>query len=361
LGKKIIFLADSISTQRAGIHYYGKQLIHKIISQYPQHDYSLVASEKIEEFDFDQHIIPIKRGIPQHLRIRQLTSIPKKVNSLEADIVIELAHFGPFGLSEKTKKVTVIHDLSPISHPQHHGIPSQMVQKTSLPKIIDNADHIITNSAFTKKEIINHYQKDENTIDVVYPDLNQPDSTTDLGVLQNRYHINQPYFIVSGTIEPRKNHITILKAFEHFQKSGIPMQLVIAGQTGWKNSSFFKALKKIKRKDRIILTGYVSREDLWGLYRYALAFISASHFEGFGIPIIEAMSNHLSLIIADNSSQKEVVGDSALLFQAEDITLLSKHMDAVSSDESLRKELVIKGDHRLEQISQQKFSLAYLD
>jgi len=92
-----------------------------------------------------------------------------------------------------------------------------------------------------------------------------------------------------------------------------------------------------------------------------LAFISASHFEGFGIPIIEAMSNHLPLIIADNSSQTEVVGDSALLFKAEDKILLSNHMAAVSSDASLRKKLVFKGDHRLEEISQQKFSLAYLD
>ena len=360
MGKKVIFLADSISTQRAGIHYYGIQLIQKITSKYPEHDYALIASERIEAFSFKQHIIPINRKIPQHLRVRQLTSIPKLVKSLNPDVVIELAHFGPFGLPDAIKKVTVIHDLSPITHPQYHGLSSQIVQKASLPKIIANANHIITNSHFTKSEIIAAYRKESASIDVVYPEVKRPECLTLYDVIASRHLIAKPYFFVSGTIEPRKNHLTILRAFELFHEKNKSHELVIAGQTGWKNKSFSKALKKSPARENIILTGYVSKTDLWALYEHALAFISASHFEGFGIPIIEAMAAALPLIVANNSSQREVVQDAALLFEATDSSSLAKHMRDVSDQADLRERLITHSIARLEVIQAHSFTLNYL-
>ena len=360
MSKRVIFLADSISTQRAGIHYYGIQLIQKIISAYPDHVFSLIASARIEAFDFEQHIMPINSRMPQHLRIRQMTTIPKKVKLLNPDIAIELAHFGPFGLPETIKKVTVIHDLSPITHPQYHGLPSQLVQKASLPKIVANADHIITNSNFTKTEIIRAYRKKPAAIDVVYPDIELAQAPVPYDVISSRYNISKPYFFVSGTLEPRKNHLTILRAFEIFYKSHKSHQLVITGQSGWKNKSFTKALRTSPAIEGIILTGYITRTDLWSLYNNALVFISASHFEGFGLPIIEAMAAGLPLIIADNSAQREVVDDAALLFDSSDCHQLARHMQDLSGDHEKREQLSQMSTARLELIRAQSFNLGYL-
>ena len=168
---KIVFLADCITTQKAGIHYYARNLVDQIIKSYPEHDYYLVASEKIEDLQISQIIVPINEFIPFHLRWRQVFIIPKEVGKVNPDYVIELAHFGPFNLRSAIDRVTVIHDLTPITHPRWHPFISSITHKLILPYVVKRAKYIITNSSWTKAQIKRYYQKNDQDVLVSYPRL----------------------------------------------------------------------------------------------------------------------------------------------------------------------------------------------
>ncbi len=338
MSKKVIFLADSISTQTAGIHFFGKQLIETIIQQFPDYQFTSIATARIEIEDLEQIIIPVKPYIPAHLRLRQLRSIPRLVRQLKPDIVVELAHFGPFALPATIKRITVIHDLSAITHPQYHSFASHIVQKMSLPGIIKKANSIITNSYFTKTEIIRLYKTPESKIQVLYPK-----QKSHAAYLSDKTNIATPqwskYFLCVGTIEPRKNYITIVKAFEKIHAVFPEYRLVIAGKPGWKNDMFYKSVNTSSAQSKIELTGYVNDKELEKLYRGAFTFISASHFEGFGMPILEAAEYGLPLIIAHNTAQYEIAQDAALLFDSLNVNELEKQMRSVIIDEKLSIDL----------------------
>jgi len=340
VSKRVVFLSDSISTQRAGIHYYGRQLIDSIMETYPEYEYFSISSSKIPNVGLDQVIVPISKYIPFHLRWRQVLSIPTQVKKLNPDIVIELAHFGPFNLPDHIDRITVIHDLSAITHKRFHSLLSHIVQKISLARIVKKSKYVISNSYFTKREIRKWSDISESKIKVLYPKI----------LAQKEIHSGQVgfpfkdelYFLCVGTIEPRKNYETVIRAFERLYEIDKSPHLVIVGMAGWKHDTFDSLYKKSPAKDHIHLTGYVSEIELDHIYKGALAFISASHFEGFGLPILEAAIQSLPLIVADNSSQKEIVGQRGLLFSASDVDHLRSHMESVLTSSELQQKLQVQ-------------------
>ena len=307
--KQVVFLADSISSQSAGIHYYGLQLIDGILKTFPNYDYHSISSSRIDVDNIEQHIVAINTNIPLHLRVRQLTSVPKLVNSLDPDIVIELAHFGPFNVKSSARRLTVIHDMTAITHPQFHSKSSHYIQRLTLPKIVKQADQIIANSTFTKSEISRVLGTDySNKIDVLYPSV-KPMQYTNADV-----PVATPFLLSVGTIEPRKNYLSVLKAFEQFYSSYPTYKLVIIGRKGWQNEGLYDYWQQSTAKDAIHIIEDVSDDSLHAYYKAATAFISASHVEGFGLPILEAASCGVPLIVANNSSQKEILRDFGLSF-----------------------------------------------
>lgn len=352
MSKRVVFLADSISTQKAGIHQYGLQLIDSIIERFPDNEYFSISSTRIPNSNLSQHLIPITKAIPFHLRWRQLISIPKKASELKPDVVIELAHFGPFNLPKHIRRITVIHDLSAVTHKQYHNTASHIVQRFSLPHILKQTNTIITNSYYTKQEIINTYNIVESKIQVLYPSvlpsINLQNTVSDFPF------IGKQYFLCVGTIEPRKNYESVIKAFEQVHKKNPQFHLVIVGMSGWKNDSLFKLYDRSISKENIHLTGFASESQLAQIYENAFTFISASHFEGFGIPILEAADRTLPLIIADNSSQKEIVTDNALLFSSGDFNQLKNKMEMLIHSSELREDLIKKSVEIVSNIEQKR-------
>lgn len=352
MSKRVVFLADSISTQKAGIHHYGRQLIDSIIAAYPQYEYFSISSSKIPNENLSQHIIPISNSIPFHLRWRQLLHIPKKARTLNPDIVIELAHFGPFNLPKNVKRITVIHDLSAVTHKEFHNTASHIVQRISLPAILRRTDSIICNSYYTKQDIMKVYGIDKSKIQVIYPAVNTPSILDSSDA--NFSFLSQSYFLCVGTIEPRKNYDTVIQAFDKVYQSHPDIHLVIVGMAGWKNESFDKVLSQSAAKSNIHITGFVTASQLDPIYMNAFAFISASHFEGFGIPILEAASRQLPLIVADNSSQKEIVGDRGILFSSTNIDQLKNAMETMLHSPKMRDELILKSKTVVSNIEQER-------
>ncbi len=351
---KVIFLGDSLATQDTGIHYYGMQLIHNIMEDFPQHEYAAVFPRSVPEVHCKQIIVPLLFQSSWSLRFRQLWHLPKKVMEHQPDMVIELAHFGPFNLPSHVQRVTVIHDLTPILFPDFHRKPSTWAHKILLPRITRQADHVVSNSEYTKQDIIKHLNVSDDKIHVVYPKVVPPDRTTDQAV-----DLPNPYFLTVGTIEPRKDHVTILKAFDAFCQTDDNFHLAICGKKGWLHGDFDRQMQSIKNRHRVHLTGYVSRDELWRIYRNASALILASQYEGFGLPVLEAMSFGLPLVLANNSSLAELGQDCALLFTTGDAERLKEHLILLTGKD-LQRTYGERSSHRFQQISALKPDLTFL-
>lgn len=331
---KIVFLADALDVQYAGIHAYCKNLLQAINQLQPAHQIFVIRPSNKKEFpNLTEIEIPIYKNMPFHQRIRQFTSIPKYLNQLKPDVVVETAHFGPFRLQRSIKRITFIHDLSPVLFPQWHPITSVWAHQLGLKKIIQNAHLILTNSNFTKKEI-----------ESVYPNINTPikvtllastlktDQFADQSIFKKQ-HIPKSYFLFVGTIEPRKNIAVLLKAYTAFRKENPDKKiaLVLAGKCGWKQQQLLSSIQNNPYLEDIKLTGFVSEAEKKALYQNARAFIYPSLYEGFGLPLLEAMENACPVICSNAGSLPEVGGKAALYFRATDAKTLTQHLHYIAT------------------------------
>jgi len=343
MGKKIVFLADCLITQKAGIHYYAKQFIQRAIDAYPDNEYYLVVPKTYGEFDIKEIVIPINASIPLHLRLRNVWHMPNIINKLAPDVVIEMAHFGPFRLDSAIKRVTVIHDLTPILFPQWHDKASHYIHRIFLIKILSNANVIIANSQVTKQALIDYYPSTREKIEVSYPSLIIDTEHTE------RNKINHSYFLSVGTLEPRKNHTQLISAFEIIASQNADIKLIIVGFKGWKSDPLYDKINNSKYTDRILIKGYIDEVELIELYNGALALVFPSLYEGFGIPLLESMTFGTLVICSDIPICREVCGDAALYYNG--VEALASHMESVLLDPSEYAENKRKGLERSHQIN----------
>jgi len=326
---KIVFLADALDVQYAGIYAYCKNLLQAINQLQSQHQIFVIrASDKKDFRNLTEIQIPIHQHIPFHQRIRQFSAIPKYLNQLRPDVVVEMAHFGPFLLHKNIKRVTFIHDLSPVLFPKWHPMSSVLAHKLCLKSILQNAHLILTNSYFTKSEIERVYSDISLLVKVTLLASTQKlDQCADQKILK-KHHIKTPYFLFVGTIEPRKNIAVLIEAYTVFRKENPEKKiaLVLSGKWGWKQNQLLSSIKNNPYTQDIKLTGFVTEAEKKALYQNALAFIYPSLYEGFGLPILEAMENGCPVICSNAASLPEAGGIAALYFNPTDIQTLTNHL-----------------------------------
>lgn len=331
--KRIVLLGDALIRQRAGIYYYSLDVFQRMIASFPNNEFFVITPELFGKIDAKEIIVPIKKWIPSHSRIRQFIDIPRAVNKLNADIVIEPAHFGPFNINYKSKRVTIIHDLTPIKFPQYHKKLDVIMHKLLLKRILKKGDLILTNSQTTKDDLNEAYSFTTNKSQVLYPKIIAPvkeqHEDNDLVELKNK-----KYIFSVGTVEPRKNYLGLIQAFEKVHDVLPQYHLVIAGGQGWKNESLQNYLSTSAIKEKITFTGYVSRERLWSLYQNAALFVYASFYEGFGLPAMEAMSLGVPTLLSRTSSLIEVAANAANFFELNDLEGMTDQMIRLLSDDS---------------------------
>ncbi len=290
-------------------------------------------------------------------------------------------HFFVAPLSRGCRKVITFHDLSFEHHPEFFSKRKRLWQKLLMntKKEAEKADKIIAVSNSTKGDLINLYGIDSDKIKVVYSGvakrfkplsviLKEPIRATEescgsfsgffTGVqnykaVKKKYNLPDKFILYFGTIEPRKNIVGIIKAFELLKKDK-SLKLVIAGAKGWLYSDIFKAAKNSKRSQDIFFTGFVDDKDKPFLYNLAELFVYPSFFEGFGFPPLEAMACGLPTIVSCNSSLPEVVGKAALMVDPANIDELAWAMEIALTDNELRKRLIEAGIKRAEKFSWQK-------
>jgi len=308
---KIVFVADNLTTQSAGIHVYTRQFIQRTIAKYPKHSYYHITTTPYDIEGSKNEVIPINDWVPGHYRLRYFNEIPKLIKKFKGEVVIEMAHFGPFALPDHIKRITVVHDLTPILYPQYHDIPSVWWHKNHFGKLLRSVDAIICNSHTTQDDIVTHLNIVPDKIGVCYPKV-----VADNSITRERKEDGPLKLLTVGTVEPRKNHLFILDAltqwYEQYHKD---FTWVIAGAKGWKSRPFYNALKSSSIESKVHLMGYVDDPELDTLYRECSTFLFASHYEGFGLPILEAMVSGLCVILSDSKIHREVGGEGCKYVQ----------------------------------------------
>ncbi|MBI4141752.1 glycosyltransferase family 4 protein, partial [Candidatus Woesearchaeota archaeon] len=177
--------------------------------------------------------------------------------------------------------------------------------------------------------------------------------------LRTKYKIKHQFILFVGTIEPRKNLTRLVEAFLHVKKKGL--KLVIVGEKGWKNEDFYKMIEELDLKENVLFTGYVPDKDLVQFYRAAEMFVYPSIYEGFGIPVIEAMACGCPVITSNISSLKEIANGAAVLVNPSHTKEIAKAIETVLKNKALQAHLAHIGQLRAQKFTWEKTAKKTLD
>jgi|GEM_PF-306724 len=329
----VLIIADSIDTQNAGVYFYTKNLIEALLKLDKKNKYTFIHQKENPFFNDKNHIIvPRIKAIRGHDTYRKIFKFHSIFKKLKPDIVLETCHIGPFKTPKHTKRVTIIHDLTPILFPKLHRINSVIIHKLAMRSVIKNASLLLTPSENTKHDILRLY-KTNAKIEVIHEGIPSPNLEAPEPKNLKLPQITQPYLLYLGTIEPRKNLSLFVDAFLELKETHhLPHKLVLAGGLGWKIKPLLNRLKT-HQKD-IILTGYITEEQKASLYKHADMFIYPSLYEGFGLPPLEAMSYGIPVICSTGGSLKEIFENHALMFEPNDKETLKKHILSLCNSDS---------------------------
>lgn len=273
-------------------------------------------------------------------------------------------HFFTAPVSRSCRKIVTFHDLSFLRFAHCFSWRKRIWQKffVDAKKEARSADKIIAVSQSTKSDLVNLYGLAPEKIEVIYSGLD--DRFLSLGPhprpgcnpreTREKYRLPDSFILYFGTIEPRKNLISLINGYELLRDRRpelAHLKLVFAGALGWLYADILKAARRSRYGQDIVFTGFVADEDKPSLYRLAELFVYPSFFEGFGFPPLEAMACDVPTIVSNSSSLPEVVGAAGLMVDAANIDELSHAMEAALMDQGLRRRLVSRGREQAKMFS----------
>ncbi|MEA3338045.1 MAG: glycosyltransferase family 1 protein [Chloroflexota bacterium] len=263
----------------------------------------------------------------------------------------DLYHASDFALPpvRRAKTLLTIHDLSFLTVPEYADERLRCFLANTVPHSVRRANHILADSKSTKRDLVDLMNVDEEQITVVYPGVDhrfQPlTNSPGLQIVREKYGLGRAPFILGvSTLEPRKNWPGLIRSWDRLRReTDHPHRLVIAGGKGWLTNEIFRVADESDFREDITFTGFVEDADLPHLYSAADLFALPTWYEGFGIPVVEAMACGTPVVCSDNSSLPEAAGDAALLVDAADEVGLISAMRLLIENDSLRSELRQRG------------------
>ncbi len=269
------------------------------------------------------------------------------------DVFFTPTHYGPRFSPVST--VISIMDLSFLHFPQLFT-KHDLYQLTNWTKYsAKKAKKIFTISEFSKNDIISAYGINKDKVVVTYPGIKIKSAKSkdfNMDDLKKKFGISGQYILFVGTLQPRKNIEKLIEAFSLLKKSD--MRLLIVGKKGWLYEQILASPQKYQVADRVKFLDFVSDEDLPSLYKNAVCFVLPSLYEGFGLPVLEAMKNGCPVLASDVSSLPEAGGDAALYFNPTSASDIADKLEKVISSPKLREEMVKKGYNQIKKFSWDK-------
>lgn len=333
-----------------GYGHFTKEICQRLVAAHPQHHFHFIFDRPFDPtFLFAEnvtgHVLPPVVRHPLQWKYWYDIKVPLLLKKLKADVF-----FSPDGqcsLSTGVPQVMAVHDLGFLHHPDAYKKSHVQYLKHYMPRFIRKAKAVITVSHFSKQDIIAQYKTSEEKIAVAYNGVREifkPVGYDEQAVVKEKHTGGFEYFLYAGAIHPRKNLINLLKAFSVLKRRlQSSMKLVLAGRLAWKNDEFLELLKTYKYRDDVVLTGYLPEEELAKLMASAYAVVYPSLFEGFGLPVAEAMRCGVPALTSAASAMEEISGGAALLFDPQNVDDMADKLMRIYKDEEGRKGLVQKG------------------
>jgi len=351
--KILIDIRSLFSKFHSGIPEYTKNLTKNLIYFDHKNEYLFFANNFSSQEKKIISFIPQEKTINFHIpnKIFNLTakifSYPKIDKKINFDILLN-PHFNLLPLLNYEKQIITIHDLSFIFFKEFFTFKKNLWHFfQNVKEQCKKSGLILTVSDFTKKTIISTFKINEEKIKKVYPGINNvyrrlDKNNEELKNFALQYKINFPFILNVATIEPRKNHLGLIKAFELLKtkKSFKDHKLILVGNYGWK----YKEIKKmIKRNKDIIIFNNFNYKNMLFLYNLAEVFVFPSFFEGFGFPPLEAQKCGLPVIASNRTSLPEILQESAILIDPYKILDLASAIEFTLNNNKIKNELILKG------------------
>ncbi len=338
--------------ERTGTENYSLNVIRHLLSLERSHRYRLYFNRlpSAELFPMaaglELRVMPFPR-LWTHLRLSwEMARYPP-------DVLFVPAHVLP--LVHPPSSVVTVHDLGYLYYPEAHRPLDRLYLDLSTRYNARVASRVIAISQATKDDLIQHYGVEPDKITVVYSGCDGTIQTVEdeatIKAVKARHGIQGDYILYVGTLQPRKNLKRLLEAYALLRKQGETPHLVIAGRKGWLYEQIFQQVEKLGLKAEVTFPGYVPQDNLPALLSGARLFVLPSLYEGFGLPVLEAMACGTPVLCSNVSSLPEVAGNAALLVDPLDVEGMAEAMNRVLQDEELRARLVERGRQQVRRFS----------
>lgn len=295
-----------------------------------------------------------------------LWTLPQYLRNNPVD-VYHTQYILPFFVPKKTKLITHIHDISFNFYPQFIKWTDLFFLKNLIPWSIRRADKIIAVSEFGKNEIVKYYQVPSEKVEVVYnavgDGFTESFTPEDLNKVKIKYNIPEKFLLYIGTLQPRKNIPFLIKGFARLKEKMPEHKLVLAGPKNAHNydREIDRTIDRLNIREDVIFPGFIDEEDKSKIYRQADIFVFPSLYEGFGIPLLEAMGADVPLAVSDIPVFREVGGEAAEYFDPETLDELTKVVYNIAINPELREKLINSGQTRILLFSWAKSAQAMLE
>jgi glycosyltransferase involved in cell wall biosynthesis len=333
-----------------GIGWFTFETLIRMTQNHPEHEFIFIFDRPYDpDFIFAENVTPVVIGPPaRHPLLFYIWfdfQIPKVLKKYKADLF--LSPDGYLSLRTRVPQLAVIHDINFVHRPEDLPWLIAKYYNYFFPKFARIAKRIATVSFYSKEDIARSFKIDYDKIDVVYDGINQifePLLEKEKTKIRKKYTGGSEYFLFVGALHPRKNVSGLLKAFDDFKsETDNKIKLVIVGGEMHKTGDIFETFENMRFKDDVVFTGRVSTDDLHDIVGAAMALAFVPFFEGFGIPVVEAMSAGVPVICSNTTSMPEVGGNAVVYADPMKIHQITDAMIKLATDKELRKELIEKG------------------
>lgn len=344
-----------LNDKMEGFGWYTYETVSRLVKMHPEISFYFFFDRPYDaKFVFGDNVMPIVLYPPARhpilFKIWFDFSVKRALKKHKIDLFI--SPDGYLSLTSNVKQIAVIHDLNFEHFPNDLPSNASKYLRKYFPRFAKKADHILTVSEFSKQDIIQTYKIEPKKITVAYNGAAECFHPTDFKgqeFARSKYTEGNPYFLFVGALHPRKNIKRLLEAFDHLKENtGSKTRLLVVGEVYYWSPEMKNALKQMKHKDDVHFTGHVSLNELVQLYGAAKALTFVSYFEGFGIPIIEAMKCACTVLVADNTACHEIAGDAALTCDAFSVESIQRALTILDEDEGLCEEYKELGIKRAE-------------
>ena len=246
--------------------------------------------------------------------------------------------------------VVTVHDIAFVVEPKYFPRQWRLMYRAGLARAVRSADAIITPSRHTAEDVLSRTKVDPAKLHVVPLAAAAPEREVEVADALGRLKVRAPYVLFVGTIEPRKNLVRLVRAYRRVAATGLPHALVLAGPLGWQHEGLMRELA-LEGPGEIVMTGALEPGDLDAVIRAADAFAYPSLYEGFGLPVLEAMTRGVPTVVSNTSSLPEVTGDAALGVNPRSIREIAAAIETLCTDVALAERLAAAGRLRAERFS----------